>query len=1326
VSAIETVLADAAKDMAQAGEKAGESISKHLESIGTTLEHSGSRYKSTESDIEKSFSDVGKGGAQSAEKAAGQIGKNTAKTLPKDAKSVSNDAEQTAAKNVSTEASEDTKLSHEHTDPATDAKTPGCQGASGDPVDLVSGEMFLPQRDVQLDGILALILERMHRSGYRHGLLFGRTWASTLDQRIEIDDDGVHYAAPDGTILHYQVPTQPGQRVQPSAGARWPLSHDRETDTYRIEKPESGQSLHFAATPERGAMRRLSSVKDRNGNRITLVHDVDGMPTDVYHSGGYHIEVRSTLTREGARIGEYLLADPHGGSSTSLARFEYDMAGRLTGVYNSSGLPMRFEYDDADRLTAWIDRNGYRYEYAYDPETGRVTRSVGAEGLLTADFEYDPAGRQTVLIDSTGQRTTYRYNELGQVFEVVDALGGSVRNEQDAHSHLLSRTDELGRTMRISWNEDGDPVRVEHPDGTATHVEYSAPRQAARVTLPSGGVWHYEYDERGNLLAATDPAGATTRYTYDEHGALASLHEPAGGVRRWANDGHGLPVAVTDAHGETTRITRDAFGRPTAVTDPLGRTHTAEWTVEGRPARRGLPDGSYESYTYDAEGNLLEFRDPAGFLTEFEYGGFDVVTARVDPDGARYGFEYDTQLRAVRVLGPTGRDWRYTYDARGKLVGERDFDGREVSYRLDAAGQLVERSTDGGESVRYRHDPRGRIVGRSVGTAEYNYAFDADGMLTRAEGPDGVLEYTRDPMGRVLTEAFDGRVSGYAYDPAGRVVGRTTATGAASAWEYDIAGRAARLGAGPGGLEIQRDAAGRETSRILGPDAALSQSYDAIGQLNAQAIWVRDVQAADGTGFRNVQARTYAYRADGFPLEVGDLLGGDTRYELDQLGRVTEVRAATWRETYAYDPMGNLTAAAVPDAAAPAGAADGAQASAVPSAEPFEHEGVRIRRAGRTHYEHDARGRVVRRTRRTLSGQTREWTYAWDDEDQLREVHTPEGATWRYRYDPLGRRVAKQRVAADGAVAEEIVYSWEGARIAEQATRRPDGTVTALTWDYEPGSFTPAAQRRRTWVDGASAAEIDEEFYAIVADRVGTPRELVAPEGRVVWRQSGSVWGAPLGAATAGDPAAAVDCPLRFPGQYYDEETGWHYNLHRYYNPETACYVSPDPLGLAPGPNPFGYIDNPLAASDPLGLAPEGCRPGAENNPVYQQALALADHAYAQPGKKPGMAEVIQTQSGGMYGATSGSDVPNLHPTVQSVLDGATVQGRGHGKCGLPRALTEALNSGDDPNGATAAAVFVRAPANAAHGKGAGPCASCANLRTHFNLNFITKWPEEP
>lgn len=118
---------------------------------------------------------------------------------------------------------------------------------------------------------------------------------------------------------------------------------------------------------------------------------------------------------------------------------------------------------------------------------------------------------------------------------------------------------------------------------------------------------------------------------------------------------------------------------------------------------------------------------------------------------------------------------------------------------------------------------------------------------------------------------------------------------------------------------------------------------------------------------------------------------------------------------------------------------------------------------------------------------------------------------------------------------------------------------------------------------GISSQEwIDEQFYGIVADLVGAPAELVDTNGSIARRLTTTLWGAPLDSSTE-----QADCPIRFPGQYHDRETGLHYNYQRYYSPLDGRYLGPDPLGLTPQPDAHAYVVNPTRWSDPLGLCPD-------------------------------------------------------------------------------------------------------------------------------------------
>ncbi|MEZ5509896.1 MAG: RHS repeat-associated core domain-containing protein [Gammaproteobacteria bacterium] len=120
---------------------------------------------------------------------------------------------------------------------------------------------------------------------------------------------------------------------------------------------------------------------------------------------------------------------------------------------------------------------------------------------------------------------------------------------------------------------------------------------------------------------------------------------------------------------------------------------------------------------------------------------------------------------------------------------------------------------------------------------------------------------------------------------------------------------------------------------------------------------------------------------------------------------------------------------------------------------------------------------------------------------------------------------------------------------------------------YEPGSFRPLAFVERNQV----------YFYHL--DHLGTPQEMTDWEGRVVWSARYRVYGNVLK-----QDVETVENNLRFQGQYFDAETGLHYNRFRYYDPGTGQFTQQDPVGLLGGVNNYQYAPNPTGWVDPLGL----------------------------------------------------------------------------------------------------------------------------------------------
>jgi len=167
-----------------------------------------------------------------------------------------------------------------------------------------------------------------------------------------------------------------------------------------------------------------------------------------------------------------------------------------------------------------------------------------------------------------------------------------------------------------------------------------------------------------------------------------------------------------------------------------------------------------------------------------------------------------------------------------------------------------------------------------------------------------------------------------------------------------------------------------------------------------------------------------------------------------------------------------------------------------------------------------------------------------------------------YYYDPFGRRLWKEI----GGVKTYFVYADEGLVAEVDAA----GTVIK-SYGYRPGS---------TWTTDPLFMKVGGQYYFCQNDHLGTPQKLTAVNGAVVWSAKYSSFG-----------EAKVDLPstitnnLRFPGQYFDEETGLHYNRFRYYDQKIGKYLRTDPLGLNGEINLYTYaLNNPVVLIDPWGL----------------------------------------------------------------------------------------------------------------------------------------------
>jgi RHS repeat-associated protein len=515
-----------------------------------------------------------------------------------------------------------------------------------------------------------------------------------------------------------------------------------------------------------------------------------------------------------------------------------------------------------------------------------------------------------------------------------------------------------------------------------------------------------------------------------------------------------------------------------------------------------------------------------------------------------------------RVVNAAGQSWTYDYDAAGRLIEEKDFAGRMTSYKRDAVGRLLVKTKADGEEHRVEWDERDNIVAITTSTQAIRYKYDGNDRMIRATTErNGDVETELllfyDKAGRVTREIQDGAEIDYRYDEAGRIINRKSASGAAD-WNYDPRGLLHEFISNNHSVGFRHNALGLETRRETTAGFLLAQSYDPCGRLAGQQTGWPVVGSVVAPSADNINRR-YRWDKSGRLQGISDTSRGETSYQYDYRDQVMWMERAgqdpgKGRDHYNYDQLMNLVESGI-----------GVHA--------YDEVGE-LKQIGGNTYLRDERGRVTLRTIVANGFRPKTWTYEWDSFDRLIAARTPDGSLWRYTYDALGRRVRKECVT----VGRESMtrFLWQGARLAEEWK----GEKTTR-WHYEAGTFRPLAKE----VALAGSEGRASRFYPVVTDHLGSPKEVFDERGDCQWRADQELWGLTKAMwRRAEAPNNEAGCPLRFQGQYEDDETGLFYNLNRYYDPVAGMYLSPDPIGLRGGLRPHGYVHQPTGWIDPWGL----------------------------------------------------------------------------------------------------------------------------------------------
>jgi RHS repeat-associated protein len=948
----------------------------------------------------------------------------------------------------------------------------------------------------------------------------------------------------------------------------------------------------------------------------------------------YTANAKDVIQEDGSQTVFALSGSTYTTDSGTFATLVHNGSGTWTFTRRSRQI---FTFNSSGQLTSIADLNGNTTTLTYS--SGRLS-TVTDPSSRTLSFSYNTAGRVSSVTDSASRTVSYGYNTSGNLTSVTDVGSGVTSFTYDTNHLLLTITDPRGHVVTTNVYDTGR--RVTSQTDALSHATTFAYGLDGTVTItdPLGNVTVQQYNQtNGNLTSQTAGYGttsaATTSYTYDPTtNGVASMTDPRGHTTNYTYDANGNLLTVTDPLSHTTTYTYDSLNDPLTVTDPLSHTTTYTYDSDGNPltASRLLSGSTYRTttYTYGDSSNpgmVTSITDPRGKVTSYAYDSHGNLTQVTDPDGNVTKYGYDTAGRRTSMIAPSGNitgaspsQWTttYAYNAFGELTSVTDPLSHVTSYTYDADGNRSSMTDPDSNTTNYTYDNANRLttITRADTTTLAN-SYDADGNLTgQTDGASHTTSYSYDPLNRVasVTDPLS-HTTNYGYDPNGNQTTLTNPSSGVTTDTYDNANRLTGISYDDGttpNVTYSYDAAGRRTSMVDGTGTT-SYSYDALDRLTSDT---------NGNG----ATIGYAYDLDGnltsltYPDSSVVTYGYD---DASQMNSLTDGLSNT--STFGYDNNGNLTGESLANGTTITRSYDRADEPAT----------ITHANSGGTFasfsYTLDNAGQVSAVSQTGVPGSSSPSytynslnqlatdggnSYSYDNADNLTATPTgttlaynaanelcwtasttstcgspPTGAT-TYSYDNRGNRTAMtpsgtgttsygydeaNRLTAAGSTAT-YAYDGDGLRAAKTVS----GTTTQFAWDVHGNLPLMISDGTADYIYGPDGNIIEQTTGTTPlwyhADQLGSTRALTDTSGTVIATYSYDANGNQTGST------GTATTPFGWTGQYRDAETGFVYLRHRYYDTNTAQFITRDPLA-ATTRAPLTYAnDNPVNEVDPLGL----------------------------------------------------------------------------------------------------------------------------------------------
>jgi RHS repeat-associated protein len=1052
------------------------------------------------------------------------------------------------------------------------------QCGAGDPINVKNGDFQITESDFIITGVgFSLAIDRSYDSqnNLKEGP-FGFGWTFNYDVTlVEITDS-----------TQNQVVIKRGDSIELTFQANSDGTYTSPAGRFLKLVKSAGT---FIMTAKNGTVQRfnssgrLVSIADRNNNQMIFAYDSAGKLAGVTDSTGRSLVIN------------------------------YNGNNKITSIVDPASRTFAYTYDGNNDLLSYTDPNGNKTEYVYD-SIHRLTVKKDAKGVEivrntygalnkvaqqfvkggTFSFTYNDG--YTRVCDRKNNCTDYYFNETGNPTKIVKPVVGTSTRTYDANQNLTKLTDENGNSTTYTYDDKGNLLTVTDANNHVTRYAYeSIYNKVTSVTDPLNHATHFEYDAKGNLTKITNPLnqvifqvasynvngnpleivdanGVITQLSYDNNGRLISQTRD-GATNSFAYDAVGNLTQITLPDGVTLDLSYDSVGRLLEIHDGEGNTLKNTLDAVGNilveeifdkdgnlTRKRGRAYDSYDRlsktltadnrqilFNYDNNDNLIKVTDALNQVSQSSFDGVDRLTQMTDALAGITQFAYDKVGRLTKVIDPKGLATQYNYDKVGNLLTLISPDTGQTTNTFDAADNLLSSTDARGVKAQYHYDALNRLIGIDYPDSAENIALSYDdtingnngiGRLTSYSDQSGNTQLNFDTKGQLINETriieAKAYITAYQYDDAGKLIQMSYPSGRKINYEYDPLGRIKAVNMFYAGITktLVRDISylpfGPMQSLTYGNGLVLGQTFDQNYRLQTKEV-------------AGISKLIYRYSA------------------VDNITALTDEVSTTENQTFGYDKLSRLTSAV------------GRYGSLT-----YNYDKVGNRLTETDDGEHDTYNYMANSHRlNNISGSnSQSFTY-----DEAGNTSTKGDLTFTY-YDR--GRLAQ---AVKNGLNTEYLYNAKGERVVKKV----GDTVKHFHYDSRRLLIAETAAngnviREYVYSGRKLVAIVDPSIsggtvYYVHDDHLGTPKVLTATNGQVVWK----AFYEPFGQVNFG--LNLIKFNIRFPGQYYDEETGLSYNYFRNYDSSIARYIQSDFIGLKGGLNTYVYVEsNPVNWIDILGL----------------------------------------------------------------------------------------------------------------------------------------------